>query len=293
MIKKIDFMIAGAQKAGTTSMLHYLGEHPDAASHPQKEFAYFLDPIEYEQGYNSAFRKYYSIADVTSKYSIIAKSATLYANEDAIKRLYDHNPACKILLILRNPSERAYSSYLMERNHGSIHYEFNQILPLLQKKTGWEYEVFINYGLYEKHLSKIYKYFPKEQVQIVLFEEVKENASTICQTIFSTLGLDNSFLPNVAVKHNTTQRVRSKTYAVAVKNLLQKRSLLRKVISIFIPSNRFYKYGNAIRGLNKTKLSHVPMDTDTYNRLTEFYAPHNLSLAKMIGKDLSDWNKTC
>ena len=43
-MNKIDIMIVGAQKAGTTSLLRYLGEHPECVAHPQKEFAYFLEP---------------------------------------------------------------------------------------------------------------------------------------------------------------------------------------------------------------------------------------------------------
>jgi len=284
-------MIAGAQKAGTTSLLRYLGEHPECASHPQKEFAFFLEPSEYAKGYAGAFGKYFNFSKVDEKSIIIAKSATLYTNEAAIKRLHEHNPDCKLILILRNPSERAYSSYLMERNYGSIHYEFNKIIPILQKKKGWEYELFINFGLYEKHLLQIYKYFPKEQVQVILFDEVKQDVEKVCKTIFASLNVDTVFVPNLKVKHNVTQQVRSKTYALAVRKLLQKRSLVRRVISIFVSSHKFYKFGNAIRGLNKTNHPHNPMDAKTYNTLAEFYAPYNSSLSKLIGKDLSHWNK--
>ncbi len=290
MQKKIDLMIVGAQKAGTTSLLRYLGEHPECASHPQKEFAYFLNESDYNGEYAQAFLKYFSNQNITTKSILIAKSATLYSSEIGIKRLYEHNPNCQIVMILRNPIDRTYSSFVMERNAGSIHYDFGEITKVLANPTGWEHELFIDNSLYSKHLRTIYKYFPEKQVTILLFEELKNNTRAVCREIFKSLHIDTEFVPEVTVRHNATRINRSFSYARTVNKILHNNSTFRKFVSHIIPSYKFYKFGNFIRELNKTSDTYLPMDEKTKNILCAFYKPHNEDLSKLINKDLSIWD---
>jgi 2-polyprenyl-3-methyl-5-hydroxy-6-metoxy-1,4-benzoquinol methylase len=290
MDRKIDVMIVGAQKAGTTSVLRYLGEHPQCISHAQKEFAFFLDENEYNAGYSKAFNKYFAFQPLSAQALIVAKSATLYTNEDAIKRLHEHNPNCKLILILRNPVDRTYSSFLMEKNSGSVKHEFDEIERIINHPSGWEYQVFIDYSFYEQHLQTIYKYFPENQVNIFLFEELQAEGRIVCRKIFNFLQIDPTFTPNIQIKHNVTLKARSHNYGATIRMMLDKNSTFRKLVSIFIPSHNAYKYGNAIRNLNKTKNTYLPMDVGLRQSLTDFFRPFNDKLAKLIKKDLTSWN---
>jgi hypothetical protein len=290
MQKKIDLMIVGAQKAGTTSLLRYLGEHPSCISHPQKEFAYFLNDSDYNGDYNLAFVKYFSTQSTKNKSVLIAKSATLYANELAIQRLYQHNPKCQVLLILRNPIERTYSSYVMEKNAGSIAYNFDEITNVIQQKSGWEYELFIDNSLYSKHLKKIYKYFPADQVTFILFDDLKKTPISICKDVFRTLQIDPEFIPAIEVRHNSTRINRSFGYAKTVNKILHNNSTFRKFASHIIPSYKSYKFGNFIRELNKSNETYQPMSEETKKILFDFYKPYNDELSKLLNKDLSVWN---
>jgi hypothetical protein len=289
MKNRIDVMIIGAQKAGTTSLLRYFGEHPECVSHPQKEFAFFLDSEEYSKGYDAAYDKYFKSRSAKADSLLIAKSATLYTSENAIRRLHEHNPACEIVIILRNPVERTYSSFLMEKNSGSLKFEFSEIKNIIQHKSGWEYEVFIDFGIYEKHLRTVLNYFPANQVTVILFDELKENPKAVCKNIFLKLKIDSKYSPNVKVKHNVTRKTWSRNYAATVRRMLGKHSYLRKFASVFISTHRFYKYGNAIRDLNKTNERHFPMDADTKVVLHAFFAPFNKELSQLLKIDLSSW----
>jgi len=295
MSRPIDVMIIGAQKAGTTSLLRYLGEHPECMSHPQKEFAYFIDSKEYDNNYTRAFRKYFSASDVTSNAKIVAKSAGLYADENAIKRLYEHNPKCELIIILRNPVERAYSSYLMEKNYDSVKFEFSELPELIQKHNGndesWGFSFFIEYGFYAKHLKNIYKHFPKEQVHVILYDEFKNNTLKVCQDIFNVIKIDNKFIPNVKVQHNVTQKMHSQFYAKLTKHILKKEGFFRRLFLKIIPTSKAYKYGEQLRLINKKNAKHSEMNDSEKQYLITFYKPHNDELENLIKCDLSNWNK--
>lgn len=103
MAKKIDLMIVGAIKAGTTSLKNYLNEHPEILGHFQIDLTYFTNDSEYEAGYEKAFKKYFTEGGITKTRRVIAKDASVHQYEKTIKRLYEHNPECYIVFIIRNP----------------------------------------------------------------------------------------------------------------------------------------------------------------------------------------------
>lgn len=295
MGKKIDVMIIGAQKAGTTSLLRYLGEHPNCVSHQQKEFSYFTDPLEYKEGIKFSFSKFFPQFNNNKNLKIICKNASLYADEKALLRLKKNNPQCKLILILRNPVERTYSSYLMEKNYGSVNFEFSELPQLITKHKdndeSWGFNFFLNYGLYANYLKIIYNHFPKEQVHILLYRDIKNDALKACKDIFRFIGVPENFAPNVSIKHNVTKKTRSSSYASLTKRLLQNESSLKKILKFFIPAHKTYVYGELLRNVNITEERYEPMNKEVRNYLVEFFRPYNKELEKMIGRDLSDWNK--
>lgn len=283
-------MIAGAQKAGTTSLKNYLGQHPQLQTHLQKEFAFFVDDTAYTQGYIPAKRKYFSVAKEDAL--LIAKSAGLYINETAIKRTREHNPDCKLLVILRNPVERTYSSYLMEKNYGAINEPFEIINDIIHKAdpNDWRYEFFIGMSLYHKKLEIIYRHFPKEQVKLVRFEDLTTSPQEICKEIFSWLGVDESFTPDTSVRHNVTTVTRSQTYGKLLLRVLRNSNPLKKAARILLPGKMDYRVGEAMRKINHTGKKYAPIKKDTLKQLVEFFRPHNDELSKLTGVDFSSWN---
>ncbi len=295
MSRPIDVMIVGAQKAGTTSLLRYLGEHPACISHPQKEFSYFTDKAEYAEGLAAALKKYYAHKEYTDKTKIIAKNAGLFTDMNGLARLKKNSPDCQLVFILRNPVERTYSSYLMEKNFGTVKFDFEDLPEMIKKhqnnnENTWDFDFFIEYSLYSHHLKNIYSLFPKENVNIVLYEDLKNNGAEVCKTIFRKLKIDDSFLPNVEMKHNVTQKTRSNFYARAVKHLLRNHNPIKKLIKRFVPGHKVYKYGELLRDVNKTEKKHEPINAEVKQFLVDYYRPYNKELEEMIGKDLTSWN---
>lgn len=288
---KISLMIVGAQKAGTTSLKNYLGQHPALQTHHQKEFAYFVDNTEYEKGYASALKKYFGTCEENRM--LVAKSAGLYINEHAIIRLKENNPECKLVLILRNPVERTYSSYLMEKNYGAIPEPFEIIETILENNdpNDWRYEFFIGMSLYCRNLATLYRHFPREQVFLVRFEDLAQSSSKICTRIFEWLKIDPSFVPDTSIKHNETNVTRSRTYGKLLFRVLQNSNPIKKVARTLLRGKMEYKIGEAMRNLNKSNRKYGPIPEKTLVKLHHYFEPHNNELSQLSGIDFSSWNK--
>lgn len=287
----IRMFIVGAQKAGTTSLKHYLGEHPQIMTHLQKEFAFFYDDEEYSAGIDTAFRKYFG--GIHPGMTLVAKNAGLYVKEAGLKRLHHHNPDCKIVLILRNPVERTYSAFQMEKNYGNFSGEFEEMRDILgSASTGdWRYEFFIRMGMYADYVRTIMKYFPKENISLVRFEELCSDPQSVCTRLFGILGLDLQFKPDTTVKYNVTHKMRSSNYAKFVMKLLQNNHPIKRAVRKIIPSGQDYKIGEMLRNVNKSQHRPENISLDMRELLTRFYEPYNNDLAALTGLDVSEWNK--
>ena len=103
-MRKLDLVIVGAQKAGTTSLHQYLKSHPDISGHSVTEFTYFTDNNVHKDGFESAFKKYF---DKQEYKRIVAKNVTINQQENSLIKLKEHNPKVKIIFMLREPVSRA------------------------------------------------------------------------------------------------------------------------------------------------------------------------------------------
>ncbi|GAB4132126.1 MAG: sulfotransferase [Bacteroidia bacterium] len=285
-------MIVGAQKAGTTSLKEYLGEHPEITTHPQKEFAYFYDDDEYKMGYSFAFNKYFRYSSLQNK--LIAKNAGLYVKEEAIARLKHHNPDCKIVLILRDPVERTFSSYNMEYNYGSISEPFSSIRNIIENNSegedDWKFEILVGMSIYINFVRNLYRYFPKKNIRILKFEDLKKNPETIVRDLFAWLNINTDFKPATSVIHNKTYSTKSPLYSKAIKTFTQKKSIIKKLALLVIPAGQHYKIGDYFRKFNYTnqEMPDIPADTELF--LRAYFKPYNEELSQLTGIDFSEWN---
>lgn len=291
---KIDLFIIGAQKAGTTSLKNYLGEHPSMVTHQSKEFSYFYDDAEFEKGYEAALSHYFPKAEFKGK-TLVCKHAHLYSSEKAISRLKDHNKDCKLVFILRNPVTRTFSSYLMEKLYNRVHFQFDEIRDALDgsgkiKLEDWQYEAIVEFGLYAKFLETVYRYFPKEQVQLMLFEDFKQTPLLYCSRIFASFGLNSDFQPRVRVIHNKTAMPRSKLLAALLKKFLVEKNPVKEGIKKVMPSNTTTRLGERLRDVNRSEKADFKMSEETKAFLSDYFEKHNQQLVKLSGLDLSAWN---
>lgn len=281
---KIDLMIVGAQKAGTTSLNNYLSGHPEIIGHAklQKEFAYFRDNSIFEKGYEVEFNKAFDKKEIIGEAKIVAKNVGIYNNEEAIKRLYEHNKDCKLVFIIREPVSRAYSSYTMEVFNGWMDRDFSELKLVLSNNNTSDamYRFFIEPSLYINHLMLILKYFPKHQVRVYLFDDFKTDPGRICKEIFDWLGVNTGYLPAFENVHNETKQAKSKLVSKWILSIRKQDSLIKKIVKTILPYALFSKIGSFVVESNKSTKNAEKISVEMKEFLMKYFEPFNKELAK-------------
>ena len=293
-MKQIACMIAGAQKCGTTSLFRYLAQHPEICTHEQTEFTYFLGDRQYRWGYETAFDTYFG--SCTDSSSIFAKHVMLMYSDKGMSRLFRHNPACRVILLLRDPVERAYSAYWYARRLGAESAEsFEDALNAEKQRIEqdgwkeWRQCAYVKNGIYDEPVSRIFDRFSNGQVFVYTTGELSESPQQICSEIFESCELvDHSV--DTEQRLNTAKKARSELLAQAQAWILDPDNPLKRGLRRVLPVSFLQRVSRLARSLNETAFDRPPMRDDTRRRLAQVFRSHNRRLSRLIGKDLSSWS---
>lgn len=206
-MKLPNFLIIGATKAGTTSLHHYLGQHPDIFVAPAKETNFFAQEsalcftgkaISLPEEYAAQF------AGATTQKAIGESSPAYLAVPAAPERIARMLPNIKLIAILRNPVDRAYSHYLMRRRQGREDREtFEEVLNEPDRDPVRSYT---ERGFYGKFLTRYFEHFPKEQIKVFLYEDLVDDPKTVVRDCFEFLGVDPDVQIDTSKKHNVNPK---------------------------------------------------------------------------------------
>ena len=289
----IRLMIVGAQKSGTSSLLRYLAQHPDIYTHPQPEMTYFLQDHEYEKGYDRAYAKYFSKCPPDK--TLIAKNVMVMCSEDRMQRIHEHNPEIHLVTLLREPVSRAYSAYWWARRRGWENIKtFEAALEAEEERINedwfkWRQCAYKLNSTYVMHIESIMSLFGVKQVHCILTDELKVDAGSVCQKLFDLIGVSSEFEPLVEEKHNQAAMPRSESFSFLLTKFLASRNPLRRAIRKLVPDSAAYRIRKAVLDINNKPFSPPPINPQTQQTLTEYFAPYNVQLAQLIGQDLSHW----
>lgn len=283
-------MIIGAQKAGTTALKNILGKHSSIQTHEHTEFGYFYSDEEYSRPIESIWSKYFSMG---TNALTLAKNAHFCGSLNSFSRLHKHNPECRLILIVRDPVSRAFSSYLMGRRvwFDGDQQSFKKSLNSLKEgKEDIVYRRFLSLGLYDEFLEAAYKYFRKEQVLVLLYENYVNDLQGTLNRITDFLGI-SSFkgLPG-NTRYNVSGSIRSSFLQKAFKKISSYKRLkfgARRIIG----ERNFVRLTKNLYRMNtkyKRKETILPEIEDL---LLDYYLPSIKNLEVMLDQDLSAWKR--
>jgi hypothetical protein len=305
-----NFFIIGAQKAGTTSLYHYLNQHPQVYMSPVKEPFFFdheISPdgevIETEFGdpgdhYASAFSNiedYRALFRGAKNELAIGEASPLYIYvPGTAERIKGYVPEAKVIALLRNPADRAYSSFLHARRIGVEPLaDFAQALKEEEGRirNNWHYVFhYLNRGLYHAQLKPYYELFGQESVGVWLYEDLKEDPIGTTQSILRFLSVDGSFVPDVSRKHNPAGIPGSYTARTALRGVQTVAKTLKKIVP---PASRTYPLASKMRQHVQGQIVSKPpqMNPEIRSELLEGYRRDILKLQELTGLDPSVWLK--
>jgi hypothetical protein len=190
----IDFMIIGVQKAGTTAAMTNLEKHPDI-------FLYQDELHFYDRDWDKGIEWYKSLFDYKKKL-VGEKNPNIIYLEQTHSMIQKINPAIKMILLLRNPIDRAYSAWSMFTKKFTFHDENKksfedacnyELKYKIDEPTNLKISNghILQRGLYYKQIQKLLRYFPRENILILISEQVIENMNESYNKIYNFLGIED------------------------------------------------------------------------------------------------------
>jgi hypothetical protein len=308
-----NFFVVGAPKAGTTSLYHYLDQHPDicmslikepnyfAAEIRQENFTEVLPETEADQralkeylrgpmtekrfgGLVTDWDDYLKLFRNAKDERAIGEASVCYLwSKTAADNIHAKIPAARIIAILRDPVDRAFSQYLQSVTGGRTRSSFPAYVETCLRHRDGELDEFrfcLELGLYCDGVQRFLDRFPRKNVHIVFYEDYQKQQSQILAAMFDFLGVDPTFLPDTGERHHRFQAPRS----LAASYFLKKSGMWKLGGKLSPPGLRPF-----LRGLTLRRRGHVAVGQRERARLLEYYRDDIRKLEALLVRDLGAW----
>ena len=294
-----NFLIIGAAKSGTTTLYDSLKQHPEIYFSPLKEphffshglsrntqvsverYGKYQSPITDLETYKSLFN---DVADETA----IGEASTSYLiHPHAAKRIKQHIPDAKLIVILRNPVDRAYSSFLMQcRIQKKDMTDSHKLLEDFKEQVKRAYGE-NNTGLYHRKIQNYLEFFDESQLKVIAFKKFLTDFEPVTQDVFSFLNVKS----DVRVEK---PRVRNKggvpKNKLVFNTLEQLRQSFNSTIRPLIPEQLVDRMYNSFTTMRNKTLDKPPeLLPEVRHDLLMFYRDDILQLQETLNQDFSMW----
>lgn len=290
------FVILGASKAGTSSLYHYLDQHPDVFMSPVKEPNFFaltdanpsLSGPEDENWYErsvTSIEEYLALFSERQGESVAGEASPTYLHsQHAPRTMWRYIPDAKLIAILRDPADRAYSHYCHFTRTGQESLSFWEALQCEDKRLrrGWFWPRYVEAGRYYEQLSTYLKYFDASNLKIFLFRNFVEDTENVYREILDFLEVDTDFRPDLSVRHNKSGTPKSRGLAY----LLSGNNPIAQVFKPLV-SDRVRNLVVQLQNLNREEPEGMKPRERRY--VIQALEDDIERLEEMLGRDLSDW----
>jgi hypothetical protein len=316
-MREPNFFLVGAGKAGTTSLFHYLDQHPQIYMSPVKEPSHFslesrpenMDPAVRKLGFEIEERsRTYLRGPMTQKLGggVVREFndyMRLYLNaqneraigEASVSYLWSRTaadgiarrfPNARILMVLRSPADRAFSHYLHNMSDGFISSPFRDYIHAglrpTQSVLGMQ-RTCLEMGLYTDQVQRYFDRFPREQIGIWLYEDTRARPREFLGEVMEFLGVDSSFTPDTTRRYNEPH---------VSKFAKTKRMLRRFGVWQTVASATPNRLRQKIRKAAHKPASELVMSAEDRAMLVDYYYDDICRLEKLLHRDLTAW-RTC
>ncbi len=294
---KPNFLVVGAAKSGTTSLFNYLTKHSDIYIPAVKECRFFSQLPKNYKGLGAEFFANNGITDERNYFELFSgyedkvcgdiSNDYLYYYETSIKNILKYlGNKIKIVIILRNPIDRAYSNYMHHIRDGWENISFEKALDYENTRIidnwGWSYH-YINTGMYYCQVKAYLENFKK--IKIYLFEDFKSK-DYLLKDLFAFLEVNEDEELKDENEYNISGYPRNKFIHNFINNDNSIKDILKPMFKSILPNNTIQQIISIIKNKNLKKIA---MENDTRQRLGNIFKDDVKKLSNLIQKDLSHW----
>lgn len=294
MSSKLDFIVIGAAKAGTTPLYEWIKNHPEIYIPKAKEVPFFSN-ASYSKGIDWYHKEHFRSAEANQLTGTVTPQ---YMNgEDNITpneisdRIHKTAPNVKLIAILRDPVERAYSHYQMAYRRGHENKSFEEaIISLLKpvnleesRKNVTETNMYISAGEYGRILKPYYKKFNNSQIKIFFNNDLRKEPKKVVKELYEFLGVDEDFVDPSTGKeiHKGGLEPRLK---LLTPSFLNKMPLLASLWYDYTPDPVRRRINFGINRWNvKPDKTSVDTSTAAYKKLAKHYQNDAKQIEKITG----------
>jgi len=307
-----DFLLVGAAKSATTSLYHYLRQHPGIQMTSIKE-SWFFSFLDNPPRYASPGALSNVVSNVKEYVKLFAGARAdqklgdaspsyLYTYRDTIRNIRSLYPAgylenLRIVVSLREPVSRTYSQYWTFRRVAEEPLAFEEAIEdeVVERRLRNNWNIFYDYKGFGRYYEQVDAYltaFGKDRVLIVLYDDIRNDPVDVCRKIFAFIGVDPGFVPDTSLRYNdVTGEPRNKWLL----RILRSRNPVKRAITAGVkrvlarlPREPTLK---ALESFVKHVFRHqrVEMAPQTRAKLRQFFTEDVRRLEGLIGRDLSHW----
>ena len=297
MTNKPNLFIVGAPKCGTSAMYEYLAEHPQVKMCAMKEPNFFDTDLLYKSK-RLTQEKYNQLFTTDNDTLVIGEASPWYLySKSAANNIYQFNPEAKIIILLRNPIDMMYalhSELLYQGCENEV--DFEKAISLeTGRKAGTINHDFSNphesvyyhdLVTYSPQVERYFNVFGKENVKVIIFDELKNDASKVYKNVLQFLGLNADFEINTKVVNP------NKTYAFDFlrKLIMLPGNSIKTLVKIILPSQQLrIKVAQFLLKSNTKIEKRKPLESDFIHNLKPIFKSDIEKLEQLLNIDLSNW----
>ena len=295
-----DFFIVGAAKSGTTSLYHYLEQHPSVFLPKNKEPKYFVSKIvEFPQeGKGDELACELMIKDITKYKQLFHQKGQgqicgeasvdyLYYSEKVIPLIKNEVGDSKIIIILRDPVKRAFAAYNHLIRDVRETETFDTGLELESERIKNNYEFIWHYkrtSLYYKDVKNYLDSF--KSVKIIIFEEFLKEPILVTKEVYKFLGIDENFTPQVDKTYNFTGTPKNITLQKLLKG--SSKQIVRRILKVIFNENtrKLIRENMEKMNISRNKIKILP---ETEQSLSVYFKEDRLKIEKLLKIKLDYW----
>ena len=275
------FIIIGAPKAGSTSLYHYVGQHPEVFTSPVKEPRFFW--TYRTSSHTESLSDYEDLFRGSEGYKAVGEGSPAYLSDENTPRLIKELiPNVKLMAILRDPYERAFSHFVFSRLRGEeTEEDFLEAIRVDGARGLSEQVGYIENGLYYRNLSRYRTLFPGDQIKVIMLEDLEERPTDVMKDVFSFLEVDPSIEVDTSEKLTPSgvPRLRAMHWFLSDRNPIKRR------LGPLIPK----RAKKALRQVRVANLRRQTLSPTDRLALAPYFEEDIKRLEKLLLRDLGHW----
>lgn len=291
------FLGIGVEKSGTTSVYNYLNQHPDIFMSPIKE-TNFLEQDWGDQNIQvhrasdkriDTFEKYCDLFKDAGDAGAIGEISPnyLFHYQSSSKRIKRYVPHVKMIALLRDPVERAFSDYLMHLRDviNGGHPKPLAEQALYKTKTSFT----IRKGFYYEPLKFFMHTFGSANIKVFLYDDLCDNPIRMMQDMYRFLGVKDTFEPDISKRSQVAQIPKSQSINKLLKTQNPVRKSIASTLKLFLPDEVRQHLRSTLINFNSQGKEAVALPVEDRTLLAQLYREDVQKLQDLIQRDLSIW----